>query len=98
MLLEILDSGPGFPEHDGWRRVRQKRSVGPHQAESTCSIFSSVGRTQTGLPAAGRETSIVIFPALDPWEGPAKLPALQQEARAQDEYQPLTTLPETALQ
>lgn len=37
MLLEILDSGPGFPEHDGWRRVRQKRSVGPHQAESTAA-------------------------------------------------------------
>ena len=76
MLLEILDSGPGFPEHDGWRRVRQKRSVVPHQAESTCIIFSSRGRTQTGPPSAGREASIAIFPALHSWEGPAKLPAL----------------------
>ena len=96
VLLEILDSGPGFPEHDGWRRVRQKRPVGPTKK----SLLAASSLMQAGHKLDFQllgETSIAIFPALHPWEGPAKLPALQQEARAQDEYQPQPALPETAL-
>lgn len=63
------------PEHDAWWRVRWDGLAGPHQAGpgegvAVKATFSNRGHS-TRPPAPGAETSIMIFLALHPWEGPA---------------------------